>query len=533
PIKKEIENRMVPDFLANAPIVHTERNQNPAIQRAAGGSATPAVDVSVDGYGNLDNTAVVGFQVAPPDTNGDVGAEFYIQYINLGWVVLDKSDGSVAAGPFAGNTFWSGFGGVCETNNSGDPIVLYDHIAGRWMFSQFTGSGTPRQCFAVSTTGDPLGPYHRYEYNFAPDFNDYPKIGLWVTEDTPEGGGVTNQNAYTMTTDDFQAQFEHISIITFDRDSMLTGAPAEMIRFTPIPTSGTFFAATPAHIEGDVLPPAGSCPLYVQQWDDEIFDSGGTPDGYQFWQLCSDFDTPGNSVLTPATFISAGVEFDSELCGFASCFQQPGTTNRLDTLGQFTMYRAQVRGFNPSNPTFRMVVNHTADVGSDQGGVHWTQFDIDCISDNSCLTGGGNIGVLQSSTWSPDGDNRGLGSIAQDQSGNIAVGYSTVSTTTSPSLRYAVQLAGDTGMGLNAEETCVAGGGSQTGTTRWHDYSSMSVDPVDGCTFWFTGEYISATTTFAWETRVCSFTIPGCGTGEIFSDGFEGGNANAWDVEFP
>ena len=528
-IYREVENRMVPDFLANAPTIHTEPGSNPAIQRAAAGGATPAVDVSVDGYGNVDNSNLVGFQVAPPDTNGDVGVDFYIQYINLGWVILNKSDGSVASGPFAGNTFWNGFGGICETANAGDPIVLYDHVAGRWLFSQFTGSGTPAQCFAISTTADPLGPYHRYEYSFAPDFNDYPKIGLWATESAE---GVDNQNAYLMTTDDFQGTFQHISIVAFDRDSMLTGAPANMIRFTPTPPSGVFFAATPAHLEGDILPPAGSCGLFIQQWDDEIFDAGGTPDGYQFWELCADFATPGNSTLSGATFVDAGVEFDSELCGFASCFAQPGTTQLLDTLSQFTMYRAQVRGFD-GGQSFRMVVNHTADVGNNQGGVHWTQFDVSCLSNNTCVPGTG-ISVIQSSTWSPDGDNRGLGSIAQDQAGNIAVGYSVVSGTTSPSLRYAVQLENETGMGLNAEETCVAGGGSQTGTNRWHDYASMSVDPVDGCTFWMTGEYISSNTAFAWETRVCSFTIPDClVTEDIFADGFESGNTSSWTNTVP
>ncbi|NNK31838.1 MAG: hypothetical protein HKP02_01860, partial [Xanthomonadales bacterium] len=149
---------------------------------------TPAPDVSAPGLSEQDNVNTVGGAIVPPDVNGDIGLDqngnrIYIQYINLVWGVFDVN-GSLIAGPFAGNSFWSGFGGPCEANNDGDPVVLYDDAAGQWFFSQFSiGEGV--QCVAISTTSDPLGPYHRYAFTVTPGgANDYPKIGVW-----DDGGG--------------------------------------------------------------------------------------------------------------------------------------------------------------------------------------------------------------------------------------------------------------------------------------------------------------------------------------------------------
>ena len=98
---------------------------------------------------------------------------------NLSFQVFNKTGGSLY-GPALNNTLWAGFGGACQTENQGDPIVLYDQIADRWMLSQFTANGpTYYNCVAVSTTPDPTGAYYRWAFSTGANFPDYPKYGFW------------------------------------------------------------------------------------------------------------------------------------------------------------------------------------------------------------------------------------------------------------------------------------------------------------------------------------------------------------------
>ena len=135
--------------------------------------AMPAPIKNFDGLNNLDRGI-------PPDTNGDVGPNNYVQWVNSSFAVYHK-DGTLLYGPAGGNTLWQGFGGPCESRNDGDPIALYDPLADRWLMSQpaWPDNGPPYyQCLAVSTSPDPTGSYYRYAFTFN-DFNDYPKFGVW------------------------------------------------------------------------------------------------------------------------------------------------------------------------------------------------------------------------------------------------------------------------------------------------------------------------------------------------------------------
>jgi hypothetical protein len=107
-----------------------------------------------------------------------------------------------------------------------------------------------------------------------------------------------------------------------------------------------------------------------------------------------------------------------------------------------------------------------------------------------------------------------MGSIAMDQDGNIALGYTVSSSSIHPAIRYATRLASDPLGTLQAEAVLIAPNGSQTGSNRWGDYSAMSVDPADDCTFWYTNEYYNANSANQWRTRVGVFTIPECGSVE-------------------
>jgi hypothetical protein len=132
--------------------------EDPVRQTSTVNLPTPPISQSFEGLGN----GQYGFSVtgAPPDTEGTVGATQYVQWVNTSFAIFNKSTGALTSGPTAGNTLWSGFGGGCQTNNDGDPIVLYDKLAQRWIFSQFSVSTTPYlQCIAVSTTSDATGTY--------------------------------------------------------------------------------------------------------------------------------------------------------------------------------------------------------------------------------------------------------------------------------------------------------------------------------------------------------------------------------------
>lgn len=518
---REIFNITVPGFLNLVAPVKTQSDPLAAKQRAASQNAlqgtgiqgaaslnVPSALVSAPGYSSDDNLAVVGGRVMPPDTNGDVDDQYFVQYVNLGWVALNKSDGSIAAGPFAGNTFWAGFGGACETNNAGDPIVIYDHLADRWIFSQFTPiQGTQgHQCFAVSKDGDPFpgagetAADQYYRYDFVVDnngFNDYPKIGMW-----PDG--------YYMTTNHFNAaltSYTGTRISVFDRVKMLAGNPVPFFVQFDMGTDDTF-SMQPVHLEGFDTPPAGTCGLVIHASDAEVFRTAADPDTYRLWRACADFTTPGNSTVVEQPRINAA-EFDAELCGFNSCVPQPNGQS-LDTLSQFTMYRFTTRYFPGSG--LKGVVSHSVDVGADRAGVRWASFDLDTAGTAHSLSDQGTLDPGDSlHRWMP--------AAGMDRMGNLGLVYTRGNASTFPSVYYTGREAGDAAGVLQPEAACIDGTGSQSGGDRWGDYASMSIDPVDQCTFWMTNEYVETTGTFEWNTRVCSFKFDSCSADPTFTLG--------------
>lgn len=490
-------------------------------QRAGGLGSAPPLGISVDGIGQSD-AAGGGL---PPDTNGDVGPNFYIQYINTDWVIIDKATGNIVApGVIEGNTFWAGFGGPCETSNSGDPIVLYDKLAGRWLFSQFTGSGTNRQCFAVTTTGDPNGPYNRYEFDFSPDFNDYPHISVWTDASGARSG-------YYLTTHDFMPDgaggfnFLQASFSVVDRDGMLAGEPAGMVdivRFTNTGFAGTSsFGALSAHLESTELPPAGTCAPFAHNRADL--------DSYLIWELCVDWDNTANSTLTGPAVLPANAVFDNAVDNVPQPPPAP-PGSELDNFTGNTMYRVSARAYPAETglPT-ELVLNHASNAGGGVSGVRWV--DIALATGDDVFVGGfetseplpnGQPRILDQGLYSPDSDFRWMAGISIDQSRNIGLGYTVSSATTFPSVRYTGRTAEEPPGLLLDEQSCVVGSGVQTFVDatgragRWGDYSSMSIDPSDQCTFWLSVEYITNTDTADWENRVCSFSFPNCGNPNFF-----------------
>lgn len=423
--------------------------------------------------------------VNPPDTVGDVGTHHYIQMVNSNsgssFTIHDKSDGSIIAGPTTLDTLGQN---ECA-DGLGDPVVLYDEQADRWLLSEFSRAGN-KLCVYISRSADPVtGGYFQYSFE-APSFPDYPKYGAWP-------------DAYYVTSNENPDP----AIYALERSKMLAGAPARMHRFTAPSLPGFGFQAlTPGDLDGRTAPPSGSPGYFVRHRDDERHNPAANDPARDFievFELQADFDHPADATFSGPFTIPIS-EVDSGLCGFTSfsCFPQPGAGSaKLDPLREIVMRRFQYRNFDSHAS---LVGNFVTDVnGSDRGGIRWYELR---------KTGTGPWTLFQEGTFSPDADNRFMGSIAMDGQGNLAIAYSVVSANVFPSIRYAGRLASDPAGTLpQAEQTLVAGSAAN-GSNRFGDYSSLNVDPVDDCTFWFTGQYSPSGN---WSTRIGSFSFQECG----------------------
>ncbi|MEO7326876.1 MAG: hypothetical protein ABIW82_18795, partial [Dokdonella sp.] len=455
------------------------------------GTPAPLVDLSFEAISSV--TGACG--CLPPDTNGDVSDQHYIQWVNSAWQIFDKLTGLPNAGtltPKPGNSFFVGFGGKCETTNAGDPLALWDARAQRWVMSQFVTSAPYAQCVAVSTTSDPLGTYNRYEFQW-PNFGDYPKMGVWT-----DGAG---QDAYLLTTHEFDAAsaFQGAAMIAMERDKMLAGLPASMVRYGGFDAYGV----EPINLTGALDAPTNACPSYVH------FDANTSE--YLFWDLCLNWVTPLSSTISANPTRIQGTPFVS----YFNEVPQQGTANGLDSFGTHIMYRANARAFPPNAPTrISLVVDHVVQGNVQQGGINWVHFNLDDHGANPPTPTALDRQIVDEGVYAPDASTRWMGGIAIDGSGNIGVGYSMSSATTHPQIEINGHALGDPAGTLRDETNCTntIANGSQTSTSfRWGDYSSMSVDPVDQCTFYFTSEYYPSTASSSWHTRVCSFKFDGCG----------------------
>jgi hypothetical protein len=426
---------------------------------------------------NIEGQGFTG--VNPPDVTGDVSKDHYIQAINsadgTSYTIYRKADGSVEAGPF----LLSDLGGQ-DVTGLGDPIVLYDHLADRWLLCEFTRTPVNAVHVYVSKTPDPvIGGWHHYRFD-TPTFPDYPKFGVWP-------------DAYYMTSNESDGP----AVYALDRAKMLAGTPQpSMQRFVADQLHGFGFQAlTPVDLDGSAPPPSGS-PFYVMRHrDDEVHNVGANVVGQDFLEMFEvriDWANPANSSMVGPNSLSIA-EFDSDLNGLTSfsCFPQMGSNIRLDPLREVIMNRMPYRNFGTHET---IVGSFVTDVdGQDHGGVRWFELR---------KTPGGNWVVHQEGTYAPDGHSRWMSSIAMDGSGNIAIAYNVTSTTMFPSLRYAGRLASDPMGTLPRGELTLIAGTAPNASFRYGDYSTLSVDPTDDHLFWFTGEYNPASN---WSTRIGTF----------------------------
>lgn len=449
---------------------------------------------------SFDGMAATG-GVVPPDPNGDVGPEHYVQAVNSaegGAVAVFDKAGRLMSGPVALSSLWTGLGGRCETAGEGDPIAQYDQVADRWVLSQFAfgvRDDEPRppffQCIAVSTSPDPAGTYHAYSFKISNRYlANYPKFGVW------RDGYYMSAHLYDSRSGAYVAQ----GVMAFDRDSMLAGGEPRAIVFF---ANESIFGLLPADAQGFNPPPEGSPNYLVVARDGAI--AGGL-DRLELYRFFVDWGSPERSTVKGPVILTTQ-SFDSNMCkGSRSCIPQAGTTQRLDPIasepraGNLLMYPLAYRNFG----TFEaLALNHTVDAtNTDHAGIRWYQV----------VSPGRRPFISDQGTYAPDTRHRWAGSISMDQSNDLGLGFSVSGRDLFPSVGFTGRRAGDpAGTMTQGEGTIVAGGGAQTGSNRWGDYSSMQVDPIDGCTFWYTQEYYSESSAGGWRTRVGAFSFPTCG----------------------
>ena len=483
----------------------------PYVQTIAANPPSPANITSFEGPG----IGLTGFVMtgAPPDTTMAVGPSHIVAWVNSMYAVFDKTGTVLPPGPTAGNALFAGVGGGCDTTNRGDPILQYDKLADRWFLSQFAfgtsaGSivGPYLQCIAVSTTSSPLGTYYRYSIAFSSTspsgFNDYGKLGVW-----PDA----YYTAYNMFGGSPAGANTGAAMCASDRLKMLAGDPTATTLCAPVAFYGGGASFLPADMEGTTLPTDVSQGGMFMRYS-----FGGI--SLRIFKLKPTFATStvtigdGFGGFGTSAFINIPVGATTVACNGAAstCVAQPGTTTVLDTLADRLMYRLSYRNRGGVDS---LVVNQSVDpdgAGARSSAVRWYEV-------RSPLTAAPTL--FQNATYDPGAaSDRWMGSIASDKLGNLMLGYSVANAGTGlkPSLRVAGRLRTDIKNTLRSEVTLITGTGSQTITaapaplTRWGDYTTMQVDPVNDCTFWYIGQYLATDGTFNWRTRIGSFKFTGC-----------------------
>jgi hypothetical protein len=461
---------------------------DPVLQKTAGRTLmiTPGLNLLGLGSGFVGPQGSFQFAFTPPDPTASVGANQVVETVNLSWAVFDKVKGTPILGPASIPAIWNGFNSACSSTARlavADPVVLYDKQAGRWVIELVTLGSTAYSCFAVSTSSDATGTYNLYAFELAASgFKATPRFGVW-----PDGYYLSIRRY------DPPSTYLGPQACAVDRSQMLAGQAATMQCFQVADTR--LDGMLSADLDGTAPPPAGSPEYYLVQGP------AGSNSLY-LYQFHVDFAHPANSTFTGPTIIPVAPYTAAPI---RSGVPQLGSTQILTAIGNCLMHRLAYRYFpNAPTPYECLLATHSVMAGSSSSrrvAVRWYE-----LHD----PGSSSPTVFQQGTYSPDANDRWMGSIAMDKHGNIAIGYSVSSATMYPEIRYTGRMHNDPPGTLSAEVTIFGGSGSQIGTNRWGDFTSMSLDPADDCTMWYTNEYMPATQLLDWATRIFSFRFSGC-----------------------
>jgi hypothetical protein len=471
---------------------NTAYQVDPVEQSSQGAPASITTGLSLLG---LDNDQACNCQ--PPDTNAAVGDTQVVEWVNVAFEIFNKTTGASELGPVQGNMLWQSLGGVCAANNDGDIIAQWDRTAHRWLLTQNVFNGPPYfACVAVSTSNDATGTYFEYQFPLGNDFPDYPKWGIW-----PSGYFETN-NAFGATA--------YVNVCAYNSAKLLVGdRSAEQICFH---TSTSDTSLLPADQDSNLPPPPGQDEFFIGSYLEDPNNSH-----LYLYSMHPVYANPTQSTFTGSGLANPiAVPTYTPFCPLSEfCVTQDGTTQKVDALGDRVMYRfaywndgapAHAQTTAGRLPSQHWYVNHVVTASSMQAGVRWYEFR----STYRPTTIAG-VALFQSGTFAPDANNRWMASIAQDKMGDIALGYSVASATKFDSIYTTGRVPTDPIGQMQTESVLTAGTGSQSSGQRWGDYSSMSIDGTDGCTFWYTQEYyIVPAGGDNWQTRLNSFKFNSC-----------------------
>ena len=422
--------------------------------------------VNIEGIGEASSGAT------PPDVNGDVGRDFYVEVVNATYFrVFDKS-GSPVSGLISANTIWS----QVQQTSSGDPILLYDQAVDRWLLTEFPSGN--RVLVAISLTSDPRGAWDAYTFQ-TPRFPDFPKYGIWG-------------DAYYFTDNEGG---NNMPVYAINREDILNGAATARIQRLTVPKIGgvSFEVGQPVDWDGLTPPPAGS-PAVVVKLNDDDWGTTAT-DQIVVNKIYIDWDNTANSHIDVSSIPATAYDTDGcqlENTGGFSCIPQPNGQG-IDGAEWIICNKAQYRNFGAYES---FVMAFMVDVtGDDVAGIRWVEFRKTSTEDWHIFQEG--------TVGSDDGIHRFMPSIGIDGQGNIGLGYAVSGPSKFPSLRYTGRYKNDPLGTMTFTEYEFATGSGAQGFDRYGDYFGMSVDPADEGTFWFAGQYLPSSSN--WGTRIVAF----------------------------
>ncbi|HQV38346.1 MAG: proprotein convertase P-domain-containing protein [Flavobacteriales bacterium] len=439
-----------------------------------------AVDLSVNGMGNT--------SVSPADPCLAVGPNHVIQMINGSsgayFRIYDKNLANPGSQTYMDN-FVNSIGGITSYTGLGDPIIVYDALADRWMMTEFSSSGN-RMIVAISTGSSPTGSWYAYSYT-ATNFPDYPKYAVW-------------NNCYVVTTNENSP-----AIYALPRANMLAGTGGTAVRFTISSLASIGFqAAAPVHFGGGTPPPTGAPAMFMRMVDD-AWTTAADVDRLELWNINYNEATPGSSTITGPTALPTDA-FDSDLCGYTTlnCITQPGSQT-MDPIREILMNQICYRNLDALGYE-AIVCTHSVDLdGSDRACPRWYELH---------RTGGGAApwSIFQQGTFSPDANDRWMPTATINNLGDIGLAYNIAGTTGGnvyPGIRYTGRYRADPLNTMTFAETSIVAGTASNNSNRYGDYNSLDVDPSDGVSFYGTAMYNPAS---SWGTRMFKFSFPvvGC-----------------------
>lgn len=464
-----------------------------------GSAPMPAPSLSFPGLSNYDNAMIYSLLIIPSDMNGDVGPKHYVQIVNSLFRVFNKN-GQQMSPPLKISSLFESLGTVCSARNDGLAVVLYDPLADRWIISQTCTAFPPfREMVAISRTGDPLGQYYAYEF-VMPNvkLNDFPKFGVWP-------------DAYYMSTDEFLgADYVGAGAFAFDRAKLLAGDPsASYLYFNlQVPVGPRRKGLLPSDIDGLRPPPAGAPNVFASYTATEY---GDAQDALKLYNFHADFNDPLSSTFTerPESPLAVAA-FDPTSPEGRADISQPPPGERLDSQSDRLNFRLAYRNFGTHES---LVVNQT--VRTSQSDPYRAGVRVYELRNTNS-----NYSVVEQTTIGDGVTSRWIGSAAQDHQGDLAVQYNSVADDKRPSIVYTGKLAGDAAGQYRPERPLIEGTGVQKAFGwRWGEYSGMTVDPVDDCTFWMTNAYYTLESQefsdFGWLTQIGSFKFVECAPAPI------------------